>query len=315
MNKRILFLYSDAECKNDIIQCENVLKAVFRKFRKSVILSYRQLDLSPSMRECEAESVRKEISLCDSVIFNSNINTVLKETEFARKCLGVFAKEDILGKRYIFSPVSKIKTETSDDCITQHSTISLQNISKTVSLASERAKERTHSILLCTDSRTDIDKLLFKEFEHALGNEPSVYPEYKSFDDLAWECTFKIPVFDVLLLPEDKARIVSLHVGALMRTPVGTVVWHTTGGRIYKRKIFPKEDMSSFGMASLLLTCASAFINEFEEKSIGEWLRRCVALSLEKGAYSNRKDFLDEVLRQINMPIRNRQVNKNDSNN
>ena len=69
------------------------------------------------------------------------------------------------------------------------------------------------------------------------------------------------------------------------------------------------------GMASLLLTCASAFINEFEEKSIGEWLRRCVALSLEKGAYSNRKDFLDEVLRQINMPIRNRQVNKNDSNN
>ena len=55
------------------MKCEKVLKAVFRKFRKSAVLSYLQADLSASCIHLFKEKLYEEIQKNDAVFISGDI--------------------------------------------------------------------------------------------------------------------------------------------------------------------------------------------------------------------------------------------------
>lgn len=315
MSKRILFLYSDPKYKGLISECEAVIKAVLRKFRKSVIFSYQYVDLSPCLSEKSASDIFSEAEKSDAVIWHSGKESYCKERIFATDTLGVFAQEQFIGGRCICSPLSKMFISKDDENISIRTEISPDNISKTVALAHLRAAMRKHFLLLCTDEESAQDNFILREFENSLDKAKTITSSYQDFNELILESIYKIPAFDVLLTTEECARIIALNLSSLQRVPCGSILWHGEKMHIYRREILPHEDMSNSAYASFLLTCADALCNDLNEKSAGDRLRRSSSLALEHYGYADREDFLKEVIRQINMPIRNRQVISDDSDN
>lgn len=315
MSKRILFLYSDLKYKGLISECEAVIKAVLRKFRKSVIFSYHYVDLAPSVSKKSAADIFSEAEKSDAVIWQSGKDSYYKERIFATDTLGIFAQEQFIGGRCICSPLPKIFISKDEENISVRTDISPDNIRKTVALAQLRAGMRKHSLLLCTDEESSRDSLILREFENSLDKAKSITASYQNFDEIVLESIYKIPAFDVLLTTEESARIITLNLSSLQRVPSGSILWHGEKLHIYRREILPHEDMNNSSYASFLLTCADALSNDLNEKSAGDWLRRSSSLALEQYGYADHGDFLKEVIRQINMPIRNRQVNSDDSDN
>ena len=314
MNKRILFLYSDIKYKNQISECEAVLKAVLRKFRKTAIFSYQYVDLAPSVSEETAAAILSLAQKCDALIWQSGKDSLYEERIFASNVLGVFAKEQFIGGRCICSPLSRISLSRTDESINMHSEISYDNISKTACLAALRSQMRKHSLLLCMDKTQPEDFILMKEFENSLGKERAITSLYQNFDEFVLESIYKIPAFDVLLTSEKNARTIAVHLSSLQRVPCGFVLWHTPTMHIYRREILPHEEMSNSAYASFLIACADALCNDLKEKSAGEWLRRSTILALEQ-CNTATGEFLCEVIHHINTPMRNRQVNSDDSKN
>lgn len=314
MSKRILFLYSDIKYKNQITKCEAVLKAVLRKFRKTAIFSYQYIDLAPSVSQETASAIFSLAQKCDALLWHSGKDSIHEERIFASNVLGVFAQEQFIGGRCICSPLSKIYATKSDEAINTQTEISYDNISKTTALASLRSQMRKHSLLLCMDKTEPTDILLMKEFENSLGKERAITSSFQDFDEFVLESIYKIPAFDVLLTSEKNACIIALHLSSLQRVPCGYVLWHAPNAHIYRREILPHEEMNSSVYASFLIACADALCNDLKEKSAGEWLRRSTSLALEQ-CNGTTEEFLREVIRQINTPMRNRQVNSDDSQN
>ncbi len=315
MNKRILFLYSDIKYKNQISECEAVLKTVLRKFRKSAIFSYQYVDLSTSASKETSDAIISLAQKHDALIWQSGKDTMCEERIFASNVLGVFAKEQFIGGRCICSPISKISVLKSDEAVSVHKEIFSDNISGTVQLAALRSQMRKHSLLLCMDKTEPLDILLMKEFENSLGKERAITASFQDFDELVLESIYKIPAFDVLLTSEKNARTIALHLSSLQRVPCGYVLWHAPKAHIYRREILPHEEMSNSAYASFLIACADALCNDLKEKSASEWLRRSTTLALEQYNGTSSGEFLNEVIRQINTPMRNRQVNSDDSKN
>ncbi|MBQ8808025.1 MAG: hypothetical protein IJZ81_01810, partial [Clostridia bacterium] len=65
--------------------------------------------------------------------------------------------------------------------------------------------------------------------------------------------------------------------------------------------------------ASLLLVFSAVLKNELFLESAGDWLKRSVSLAYEKCEQTHCAAFLDEVICEINKPMRNRKEKHNES--
>lgn len=313
MSKKILFLYSDVKYKNEISKCEGVLRAALRKFRKTAVFSYQYVDMSPYMQDKSASDIISQAHRYDAVIWQGGKDSLCDERLFATSCLGAFAQEYFIGSRCICSPLFKLTATQNEERIFVQSEFSSHNVAKTVSLALSRAKGR--SLILSADKSRAADKFILQKFENALGQAAPAVPQYRDFDEMVLDSIYRIPSFDVLMTTEECARVITLHLSSLQRVPCGSVLWHTENARIHRRDILPHEDMTNSACASFLMACADAFCDDLDEKSAGDRLRRSTALALEQYVNADCSDFLNEVIRQINAPMRNRQVKPDDSTN
>ena len=87
------------------------------------------------------------------------------------------------------------------------------------------------------------------------------------------------------------------------------VLRHTESIRVYQRQILPCEEMNNTAQASIILAYAAILENEFAMKSAADWLRRAVSLAFEQYSCAEKEDFIREVIRKIEIPMRKRRVN------
>lgn len=313
MSKKILFLYFSPGHKAELSECETVFKAIFRKFRKSVLFSYLQTDSSLSCRELVKKALFNEFNRCDAVLFNGDKEACVEEEEFSKDALGLFATEQHIKGRVICFPAASLTAAYENGCITETQTTYRSSLQKAAELSVSLAKRRRHKLTICTQAESRADNLLLREVEYALGSEPHIRAEHIAFDEMVSHCMNTIPSFDVVLTTEQSAKIIAMHLRSLQKAPTGYLLRHTENARIYCRQLSPHEEMTAARAASILLAFSALLENELGMKSAADWLRRSVSLAFEQYAAAPKNEFLARVIFEINKPMRNIRGTQNES--
>lgn len=310
MSKRILFLFTNQYQKAELLRCEPVFKAILRKFRKSAIFKYMELDLSPACQETLTKSLKDVLAKSDEVLWHHDAYGLLTEKAFAQKALGMYCEESFCVGRCVFHIPEFTSTTVEKSYMQKTSVIETDSIEKTVSLAANKAESRLSTLTLCTDREDALDNLFLKEAERCLGGRPHLSINHISLDEFIYQSIEKVPLYNTVLATQSTARLISSHMTSMIKAPTGYVLWHTEYGKIYRRQTLPYENMGNLLSASLLLAFAGMLEGTKDYKSCGRWLKKCVGLCL--GKICDKDSFLKEVITEINKPIRNRQVKKND---
>ena len=313
MNNEILFLYKTQSQKRTLELCHEAIKSVLRKFRKSVSAKYREVDFSLSCRGKMKEILSNDISLSKGILYYTNANE--GESEFFDDFFTAYSHQYVPGRHSIISPFTLGSSDKTDNFIRKTVTTEIKDIEKTVSLALSTAKERNKRIIICTDSKNESEHILYDEIENHLANTREYDITHYDFDELIYTFTKSIPQFDAIVCSQEKASVIKMHINALNRFPLAYSILHTEKCRIYRHEALPYEDFSNLSYASLLIATGNMIEREFGFKSAGLQLKKAVRLAIEKCYSESISEFQKELLRQINTPIRNRQVKTNDSEN
>lgn len=301
MSKRFLLLYSSPLQKAELEECEAVFKGIFRKFRKSVIFSFMEVDFSSSCRTVMAQMLKDAISKADAVLWHTDEESLLVQKSFAQDVLGLYCEENYTVGRYVFHIPQKKEAQLIDGSICESSVTDISALKKAVSLAADKAATRCAPLTFCTDRKSEADRIFLHEAELFLGDKKHLPVIHISLDEFIHQSSDKIPLYDVVFATQNTARIVSAHMSSGIKSPTGHTLWHTDEGQVYLREIFPYEDMGCLRLASLMIAFAGML-----ENAQGVWLKRCIGHALE--LCCEKEHFPQEVLREIAMPIRNRQV-------
>lgn len=308
MNKSILLLYTTPSQKKELEECVAVFKAILRKYRKSAVFSYMQLDLSPASYPALKELLNSKFEQTDAVIWHTNNKTYAQEKAFAEDSLGLYATEHFTAGQCIVCAAGQKSAVFNDNKLRETVTYDTKGIEKAVSLAVKEASCRKHTLVLCTDTHSLAGSILFREFEHSLGNEKHIAAQHISLNELIWQSIRRVPDCDVILTTENAAELIAMHLCAAMQIPTGYVMWHTDKLCIYRREIFPYEHLKCTVASSLLMAFSAILENEFSSKGAASWLRRSISLALEENYGIDTASFANEVIRHIDKPIRKRQV-------
>ncbi len=314
MNK-ILLIYSDISEKSSVTLLEDALKTVLRKFRKSVSFSSLHLDLAPSCRSSMKEILAQRVADSDGILWFGKKEQLTQEEAFAQECFEAHAKQYFFGGKCICTPFSLHKTDLNNDAVSVSIETPLSNIKCAVKIAIDAAKKRSRKILLCTDTESPYDTMLCKKTENSLSDTRSLNIDYYDFDELTYILSREVPPCDSILCSGDKAHLIAVSMNALNKFPVGYTVWHCEKTRIFKREFLPYEEHTNLLYSSMLIAAGNMLVKELGFTSAGAHLKKAVALTLEKCFSEETATFHKQLLFEINMPIRNRQVNRNDSDN
>ena len=312
MNKQILFLYTNPSQKSTLLFLEEAIKSVFRKFRKGICVKYRLIDFSASCREAVKKILAEDINSTDGILYYGD---TYGETEFFKDSLCAFSVQYFSGNHSIFSPVSLEEAKRTDSVITNTSSTDIADIEKTVFQALDEAKSRNKSVIICTDSHSKSDSLLYDGIENCLANTREYDITHYEFGELIYTFTRSIPQFDAIICSMDKADVIKMHINSLNKFPLAYSILYTDKCRIYKREAVPFEDLSNLSYASLIVAAGNMIEKELGYKSIGQHIKKSARLAIEKCCYTEKAEFQKEVLMQINTPLRNRRVKANESNN
>ncbi len=310
MSKNILFVYSGILQKETFEQCEVILKAALKRFRRRADFAYMQFDFSPLGYALSEKTLLSVIKNFDVVIWDSFEAPRESELNLVVKSLGVFAEVHKIDASTLLAPLSHRQVSFDSDILSETHSLSEENLQKTAKLAVTLSKQQKKAITLCFDyENTLYGKILCREFEKALPLHGRIEINELSYNEFLWKCASYVPDFPFLLTSEKEAEIVRLNLCALKKFPVGYTVWHADNLRLYKRESLPYEKMNNSPVAGLLIACAEAIDRELGYKNVGMHLKRSVALALEKYAFNPREDFANEVLFLINSRIRKKKEN------
>lgn len=311
MSKNILFVYSDILQKETLEQCEVILKAALKRFRKRADITYMQFDFSPLGFALSEKKLLSAIKNSDAVIWDTFEVPRESELNLAVKNLGVFAEVHKVGASTLLSPLSERQVSFDSDILAETNSLCKENLQKTAKLAVTFSKQQKKAITLCFDyENTLYGKILCREFEKALPLYGRIEMSELSYNEFLWKCASCVPDFPLLLTSEKDAEIVRLNLCALKKFPACYTIWHSDNLRIYKKESLPYEKMNNFPVAGLLIACAEAIDKELGYRNVGLHLKKCVALALEKYAFSPKEDFANEVLFLLNSRIRKKKEKK-----
>jgi len=298
--KKVLFIYTDTYGKNEISGCENIFRALFRKFRVSPVFRYLPIDTSPSCTEKAREILLKELPLYDAVFLcpSKGRDTDKEIFEVAS------AEHHICGKAICF-PVTHISFTENGGCITKNITLSSENADAAVSGAYSLAAKRQRRITVCLPSEDKLTNMLSEKSELYLPNDIHISREHMTPDEMMLLCAGSIPSFDVILTTQEIEKLISLHLSALKSVPYGYIVYQTFIGRVYTAQSMPFDGIGNSVFISALMAFSALIENELDMKSASEWLRRSIALTSEAFAMASRSEFTDRVIYEINKPMRN----------
>ena len=310
MSKNILFVYSDIIQKKTFEQCEFILGAALKRFRKRATFSYMQLDFSPLGFALSEKMLLSKIRSFDAVIWDCSQSHLENELNFAVKSLGVFGETRFCGGSFIFSPLASRRVLADSDTLSEEYCLPRENIKRTALLALSVAKRQKRALTLCCDfENTFYGKTLFREFENALATSGRIEIKELSHNEFLWNCAAAVPDFSILLTGEKEAQLAHLNLCALKRCPTGYIIWHADNLRLYRREALPYEQMNNYPLASILLSCAQATEAELGYENVGAHLKKCVSLALEKCGASPEQDSIKEVIFLINTRIRRKKEN------
>ena len=305
MSKKILLLYFTPKQKTELKMCEAAFKAIFRKFRKSALFSYMQIDTSLTCRDSFKEILFNEINRHDAVLINGGNSTGYEEEIFTKEILCLLATENHINGKVICYPPSYYTAENENRDICEIAKTYSEGLRAAASLSLHFAKERKQNLTICTRKGFATDKNLFDELQKLCTKAVHISTEHLSLDEMVFLCMRAIPSFDTVVSTEQTAKIILMHLAALAKVPTGYLLLHTKGERAYSRQSFPHEEMSNAPISSILMAFSAILENEFKMKSASHWLRKSVATAFETHAYVPRDEFLNKVISEAEKPMRN----------
>ena len=301
MSSKFLFLYNTPMQRAELIKCEKVLKALFRKFRKSAVFTYLQADTSPYCIDAFRSMLADEFQKSDAVFINMDISKQLKDI------LGEYAEVHFLKSCAICHPSSSICVEEQESEVIFIHTLSRENIDKAVKIAIDLSLKRKKKLTFCNDE--DTGPFIERAFTNAFNKSMHIQKEYLSFDEALFTCMNTIPQFDVVLSSEQTATILQMHIAytggfCSSPTPDGYSVIYTDKGKVYTRQTFPYEQMNNTVLFSSLLAFSAILEKDFSMKNAADWLKRASSISFETHKNALADDFINKVISEIDKPMR-----------
>ena len=303
MSNKILFLYINSRQKVEFEKCEKVLKAVFRKFRKSAVLSYLQADLSASCIHLFKEKLYEEIQKNDAVFISGDIPREDKSV-ILQKLLEEYAEAHFMKGCVICHPPSSFAVAECDGKVVCTHTVKSEDFSKAVNVANSLSLKRKRRLTVCTEESTGkfLEKAVFESFDKSLHIEK----EKLSFEEALLICMNSVPAFDVVITTEQSTNAMKMHIGFAGASciPDGYSVIYTEKGNVYTRHTFPYEQMDNTPLFSALIAFSSMLENEFSMTNAAEWLKKAATVSFETHRRAEADDYITKVISEIEKPMR-----------
>ena len=308
MSKRIVFLYCTQKNKENLLQYETVIRALLRKFRRSALFSYLQMDPSPACCEKMTSLLRNEMSRSGSIFLECDEQNASACTDLLKNVFGFYAVSHHISGRTLCYPEQVEKTQKCDEEIIRTTTCKKDDMCRAIELSIAMAKAKKHCLYMCLGQSNGVDYTLLDETQIKLGKEKHLSFEYFSLDEMISLCVKTVPPFDTVLTSKECASLIAMHLNSMPDIPSGYIVNHGESHNIYKRQILPLEEMSNLHHFSSLLAIAALFENEFKMKNAADWLRRALSLAFMKESGGTSRDFMKSVTDEINAPIRKRRT-------
>lgn len=301
MSSKFLFLYNTPMQRAELTKCEKVIKALFRKFRKSAVFTYLQTDMSPYCIDTFRFVFYDEFQKSDAIFIGRDILKPMKDI------LGEYAEVHFLKSCAICHPSSLVCVEKQENEIRFIHTLNHENINKAVEIAIDLALERKKKLTVCHDE--DTVSFLEDALTNVFNKSMHIEKEYLSFDEALFTCMNTVPQFDVVLATEQTAKILQMHIGYTggfysSPAPDGYSVIYTDKGKVYTRKNLPYEQMNNTVLFSSLLAFSAILEKELSMKSAADWLKRASSLSFETHRNAEEDDFINKVISEIEKPMR-----------
>ncbi len=302
MSSKFLFLYNTPMQRAELIKCEKVIKALFRKFRKSAVFTYLQTDTSPYCIDAFRSILFNEFQKSDAVFIGGDISKQIKDI------LGEYAEVHFLKSCAICHPSSSVCVEEQENAVKFIHTLSRENINKAVEIAIDLSLKRKKKLTVCNDE--DTGPFIEEALANAYNKSMHIEKEYLSFDEALFTCMNTIPQFDVVLTTEQAAKILQMHIGYTggfysSPAPDGYSVIYTHNGKVYTRQTFPYEQMNNTLLFSSLLAFSAILERELSMKNAADWLKRASSISFETHKNALADDFINRVISEIEKPMRN----------
>lgn len=301
MSSKFLFLYNTPMQRAELTRCEKVMKALFRKFRKSAVFTYLQTDTSPCCIDVFRSMLTDEFQKSDAVFINRDMSKQMKDI------LGEYSKAHFLKNCVICYPSSLVCVEEQENAVSFIYTLSRENINKAVEIAIDLSLSRKKKITVCSDDNSG--SFLENAITDYYNKSRHVERENLSLDEALFTCMNTVPQFDVVLATEQTAKILHMHIGytgGFYSSPVpdGYSVIYTDKGKVYTRQNFPYEQMNNTVLFSSLLAFSAILEKELSMKSAADWLKRASSLSFETHKNAEEDDFINKVISEIEKPMR-----------
>lgn len=313
MNK-ILFLYSDISERKILSLCEDALKSVLRKFRKSADIRILQLDFSHSCHKEMKNFLLKNIGESQCALFSGNIKSLLEKAAF-RDLFGIYAAQHFSSGKCILTPVTSKVVVKNDTEVTFINKSCFSTFQKTAELATSSAHKGRTEFLLCTDSSSEYDKIFYDEISTVLASRRGFNTEYIDFEEMILYLTKEIPVQDFIICTEEKSSIISAHINSRNKFAIEYTVFHSDFVNIYKGGNRFLHTHTPHSYASILIALASMLEKELGLKNAGAYLRRTTALTFETHNSESIDSFQKQLMHTISIPIKKRKVKVNENNN
>ncbi len=285
----------------ELIKCEKVIKALFRKFRKSAVFTYLQTDTSPCCIDTFRCVIFDEFQKSDAVFVDRDILKQMKDI------LGEYAEVHFLKSCAICHPSSSVCVEEQENEVIFTRKLSRENISKAVKIAIDLSLDRKKRLTVCSEG--DTCPFLEDAVTDAFNKSIHIEREHFSFDEALFMCMNTIPQFDVIITTEHAAKILQMHIGYTggfysPPAPDGYSVIYTDKGKVYTRNTLPYEQMNNTMLFSSLLAFSAILEKELSMKSAADWLKRASSLSFETHRNAEEDDFINKVISEIEKPMR-----------
>ncbi len=306
MSSKFLFIYNTPLQRAKLIKCEKVIKALFRKFRKSAVFTYLQADTSPPCTDTFRYLIFDEFQKNDAVFAESDIPKKKKDIIF-KDILGEYAEVHFLKNCAICHPSSSGYIEEKEDGVICSHILNRENLSRAVKIATNLSLDRKKKLTVCSDG--DFGSFLEDAVSCSFDKSLHIERVYLSLDEALLICINTIPEFDSVLTTEQAAKILQMHIGYMggfysSPAPEGYSIIYTDKGRIYTRQTFPYEQMDNTFLFSSLLALSAIIEKELSMKSAADWLKRACSLSFETHRKAEEDDFINRVISEIEKPMR-----------
>jgi len=300
VSNRIL-LFSQSPHEGFLKLYEGILKAVFRKFRKTVIFS--RLPYVSVQEKKAYRIVKEEIERCDGILGACG--------DLSEECASAvleaskpYAKFHCCGRKAVISPVMGEEEKKEDRCVYAIKSLEYKNAENTVKAMIKSLKRKDATVV--TDSgESPVNKMISSIAEEICLKTADIKLQKMSMEEIMWQCK-NIESFPDVFITGENERAATAFMCSLRPSLGGYIRYEGEKKSLYTAEKLPFSEITGSAALSAAMACAAMLENELEMQSAAEWLRRAAAISWEKCENPGEEAFLNEIITHINEKMRNR---------